>query len=182
MLTCTPPGGHRFVPTLCRKRPFSHLFPGSIFEWIFEGFWTKMAPKDVPADPPESILFATFFGYRFLDAFWSHFGSLLGPFWLYFAPFGLLLDPFGSILDPFGSILVPFGSILAVLAPFSIFGLQFCGFWYNLAPSNPPILLQNHLCWHPNPQSTRRLPFAPPAKENLGMNPDFPWARSGILL
>ena len=82
---------------------------------------------------------ASFFGYRFWDAFWSPFGSLwapfglplatlgslLGPFWLPLAPFWLPLGPFGLhflISVDFGALLALFDSLLP---PFRLLFLIF---------------------------------------------------------
>ena len=78
---------------------------GSIFGCIFNGNGSKMTSKIDPWSDifdqkgsksrvdrtPGTLLEPTFFGHRFLDAFWSLFGSILGPFgsfWALLALFG----------------------------------------------------------------------------------------------
>ena len=91
---------------------------------------------------PFGDLFATFSEHRFLDAFWSPFGSLLAPFGSLLDPFGSLLDPFGFILDPFGSILDPFGAMFdpfgSILLSFGALSQFWLPFWlhFRLLHSN----------------------------------------------
>ena len=64
--------------------------------------------------------FATSSEDRFLDAFWSAFGSLLAPFWLPLAPFASLLLPFGSLFALFGTLWATFWLQLAHFWRFSL--------------------------------------------------------------
>ena len=93
-----------------------------------------MEPKDVVADRLFSIIFATFSEDRFLDAFWSPFGSSLAPFWLPLAAFWLPLAHFWLPLAPFwltfGSLWLTFGALgLTFAHP----GARFPHFWALLA-------------------------------------------------
>ena len=119
-----------------------HDFSASIFasicSSIFDGKCHQNDSKKHPGNPSKSILFATMSESRFLDAFWSPFGSLWIPFWLPLVPFGLplahfwfpvphfwlTLHPFwvtfatlwltlGSRSARFGALLAPVGSLLA---------------------------------------------------------------------
>ena len=86
-------------------------------------FYRKLFPKwaiSSCSSPPLPHFFATFSEGRFLNAFWSPFGSLWTPFGCILVEFWL---PFTCLWLPFGSLLVPFGSLLVPLSlDFPIFG------------------------------------------------------------
>ena len=128
------------------RHRFSHRF---VHRFLMEN-GSKMAPKIEEGTLPEPHLFAIFSKGRYLDAFWSPFGSFWAPFWLPLAPFWLPLAPFWhplahfwrplapfvSLYGPVGFnflILVDFGALLALfdslLRPFRIL---FLIFWHLL--------------------------------------------------
>jgi hypothetical protein len=73
---------------------FLHVSLDGIFSILFEK-WLPKASKRESKGTPFGNLLATFSDDRFVDAFWSPFGSLLALFWSQLAPFGFLLVPFG---------------------------------------------------------------------------------------
>ena len=88
--------------------------------------YRKLFPKwaiSSCSSPPLPHFFATFSEGRFLNAFWSPFGSLWTPFGCILVMFWL---PFTCLWLPFGSLLVPFGSLLV---PLSLDFLIFGGSW-----------------------------------------------------
>ena len=107
---------------------FFMTFSASIFSSIFDAKWLPKWSISILCAGPFGSFFATFFEDRFLDAFWSPFGSLWAPFWLPLALFGL---PFGSLWLPLAHFwlpLAPFGS------HFCSFWLTFCSFWLTFTP------------------------------------------------
>ena len=108
----------------------------SICSSIVDGKCHQNDSKKHPRNPSKSILFATMSESRFLDAFWSPFGSLWVPFWLPLVPFGLPLAHFWLPLAPlahFGSLLVHFDSLLAHFCdPLAHFGCLLASFFIFL--------------------------------------------------
>ena len=84
---------------------------------LLDAFWMENGPKMFVILNTRLLLFrsfsASFFGYRFWDAFWSPFGSL-------WAPFGFPLATLGSLLAPFWLPLAPFWLTFGV--PWLTFG------------------------------------------------------------
>ena len=113
-------------------------------------FLSKNEPKWLQKTLPRSTILAPFFGYRFLDALWSPFGSLLapfglhfgrfwlhfGPFWLYFAPFWLHFETFWLLWLPFGTLLAPFWLLFLNFHSFSSLFLHLECFWFRFGRSS----------------------------------------------
>ena len=74
---------------LVRHR-FSHRF---FHRFLMEN-GSQNGPKLIGADSHFRIIFETFSEGRYLDTFWSPFGSFLAPFCLPLPPFGVPLAPF----------------------------------------------------------------------------------------
>ena len=119
---------HRFLSIFIT---FSASIFASICSSIFDGKCHQNDSKKHPGNPSKSILFATMSESRFLDAFWSPFGSLWVPFWLPLVPFGLPLAHFWLPLAHFWLTLAHFW---LTLPPFS---LTFATLWLTLAVSWP---------------------------------------------
>ena len=108
---------------------FSASIFASICSSIFDGKCHQNDSKKHPGNPSKSILFATMSESRFLDAFWSPFGSLWVPFWLPLVPFGLPLAHFWLPLAHFWLTLAHFWFTLPP------FWLTFATLWLILAVS-----------------------------------------------
>ena len=127
-------------PFLIRILMSFHVFSVSIFVWIFDrvfsGLFTKVAPKMVRCGVDGSSLFgilfrrAPFWRPLLVSAlFLVHFCALWAPFWVNFGDFGLLWDPFWAILHPYGTH----------FAPKSFF----------LSPWRRPRIIFGHFSWFP---------------------------------
>ena len=116
---------------------FLMLFGMPFFRFLDQ----KWLPNIVPHPPPFRSQNRPWRPRRFLDTFWSFFGSLLAPFCSLWPPFWRPLAPFSHPLAPFwftfGSHWLHFGSLLASLRSLlRVFGLRLA-----LACSLLPFLL-----------------------------------------